>query len=64
MQLATGHIVNIETRIKELLTPMDYWDMISSREPLTHGYHASEVALIIDFENWCFAQFEAMQHLD
>jgi hypothetical protein len=43
---------------------MDYWDRISSREPLTHGFHASEVSLIIDFKNYCFAQFEAMQHFD
>ena len=51
MRLATGHIMNIETQIEEPLTPMDSWDRISSREPLTHGCHASEVALNIDFEN-------------
>ena len=51
MRLATGHIANIETQIKELSTPMDYWDRISSRAPLTPGFHALEVALIIDFEN-------------
>jgi hypothetical protein len=51
MRLATGHIMNIETQIKEPSTTIDYWDMISSRAPLTHGCHASEVALIIDFEN-------------
>jgi hypothetical protein len=51
MGLATGHITNIETRIEEPSTPMDSRDMISYREPLTHGCNASEVALIIDFEN-------------
>jgi hypothetical protein len=38
--------------------------MISTRAPLTLVFHASKVALLIDFENWCFSQFEAMQHLD
>jgi hypothetical protein len=51
MRLATGHIMNIETHIEEPLTPIDSWDNNSSREPLTHGCHASEVALIIDFKN-------------
>jgi hypothetical protein len=51
MRLATGHIMNIETRIEEPSNLMDSWDRISSREPLTYGFHASEVALIIDFKN-------------
>ena len=51
MQLATGHITNIKTQINEPLTIMDYRDRILSRAPLTHGRHASEVTLLIDFEN-------------
>ena len=51
MRLATGHKMKNETRIEEPLTPMDSWDRNSSRAPLTHGYHASEVSLIIDFDN-------------
>ena len=55
MQLATRHITNIKTQIEEPSTPMDSWDRISSRSPLTHGCHALEVALMIDFDNLCFA---------
>jgi hypothetical protein len=33
--LATGHKMKIETQIEEPSTPMDYWDMILAREPLT-----------------------------
>jgi hypothetical protein len=44
-------LTNTETWIEEISAPMDYLDRISSREPLTHGCHASEVPLIIDFEN-------------
>jgi hypothetical protein len=51
MRLATGHKMKIETQIEEPSTPMDSWDRISSRAPLTHGCHASKVALLIDFEN-------------
>jgi hypothetical protein len=51
MRLATGHKMNIETQIEEPSTPMDYWDRISARAPLTPGCHASEVALLIDFDN-------------
>jgi hypothetical protein len=51
MRLATGHITNIETQIEEPSNMMDSWDRISYRASLTHGFHASEVALIIDFEN-------------
>jgi hypothetical protein len=39
-----------KTHIEELLTLMDYWDMISSRAPVTPGCHASQVSLLIDFE--------------
>jgi hypothetical protein len=51
MQLATENITIIETQIKEPSNLMDYWDRISSRSPLTHGYHALEVALMFDFES-------------
>jgi hypothetical protein len=51
MRLATGHKMKTETRIEEPSTPMDSWDRISARAPLTPGCHASEVALLIDFEN-------------
>ena len=51
MRLATGHKMNIETRIEEPYTSMDYWDMISSIEPLTYGFHASEFAVLNGFEN-------------
>jgi hypothetical protein len=51
MGLAIGHITNIETRIEEPSNLMDSWDIISYRAPLTHGFHASEVALNIDFDN-------------
>jgi hypothetical protein len=44
-------MTNIETHIKEPLTSMDYWGRISSREPLTHEFHDSEVSLIINFKN-------------
>jgi hypothetical protein len=40
-----------KTHIEEHLTPMDYMDRISAREPLTPKCHASEVVLLIDFEN-------------
>ena len=51
MRLATGYKTKNETQIEELSTPMDSWDNISSISPLTHEFHASEVALIIDFDN-------------
>jgi hypothetical protein len=51
MPLATGHKKKTETQIEEPSTSMDYWDRISARAPLTLGCHASEVALLIDFEN-------------
>jgi hypothetical protein len=51
MRLATGHKMKTETQIEEPSTPMDSWDRISARAPLTPGCHASEVALLIDFEN-------------
>jgi hypothetical protein len=51
MRLATGHKTKTETRIEEPSTPMDSWDRISAREPLTPRFHASEVVLLIDFEN-------------
>ena len=51
MRLATRHKMKIENRIEEPLTLMDSWDMISAREPLTLGFHASKVDLLIDFEN-------------
>jgi hypothetical protein len=40
-----------KTRIEEPSTPMDYWDRISARVPLTPEFHTSEVALLIDFKN-------------
>jgi hypothetical protein len=51
MRLATGHKMKTETRIEEPSTLMDSWDRISARAPLSPGCHASEVALLIDFEN-------------
>jgi hypothetical protein len=51
MQLATGYKMKTEIQIEEPSTPMDYWDNILARKPLTPGFHASEVALLIDFEN-------------
>jgi hypothetical protein len=51
MRLATTHKKKIETRIEQLSTSMDSWDMISSITPLTLGFHASYVSLLIYFEN-------------
>jgi hypothetical protein len=51
MQLATGHKMKTETRIEEPLNPMDSWDRISPRSPLTPRFHASKISLLIDFEN-------------
>jgi hypothetical protein len=51
MPLSTGHKMTIETRIKEISSPLDSRHSISAREPLTLGFHALEVALVIDFEN-------------
>jgi hypothetical protein len=51
MRLATGPKTKTETRIEELLNPMDSWDRISARSPLTPECHASKFALLIDFEN-------------
>jgi hypothetical protein len=51
MRLATGHKMKTETWIEEPSTLMDYWDRISARPPLTPGFHASKVSLLIDFEN-------------
>jgi hypothetical protein len=51
MRLATGHKMKNETQIEESSTPMDSWDRISPREPLTPGCHALEVALLIDLES-------------
>ena len=51
MRLAIGHKTNIETWIEEPSTLMDYWDIILSQAPLTPGCHASEVSLLIHFEN-------------
>ena len=51
MWLATAHKMKTKTQIEELLTPMDSWDRISARAPLTPGFHASKVVLLIDFEN-------------
>jgi hypothetical protein len=51
MRLATGHKMKIETRIDEPSTPIDSWDTISARPPITLRFHASKVALLIDFEN-------------
>ena len=48
MRLATGHKMKTETWIEKPSTPMDSWDRISCRTPLTHEFHASEVALIMD----------------
>ena len=51
MPLATGHKKKTETLIKVPSTLMDYWDRVSARAPLTLGFHASEIVLLIDFEN-------------
>jgi hypothetical protein len=51
MPLVTGHKMKNDTLFEEPLTPMDYWDRILARALLTPGCHASEVALLIDFEN-------------
>jgi hypothetical protein len=51
MPHATRNKMKIETHIEEPLTLMEYWDRISSRQPLTPRCHASETALLIDFEN-------------
>jgi hypothetical protein len=51
MQLATRHKMKTETRIEESSTSMDSLDRISARAPLTPVCHASEVALLVDFEN-------------
>jgi hypothetical protein len=64
MRLATGNKTKTKTLIEEPSTPMDFWHRILAREPLTLRWNASEVDLIIDFENNCFSQFEANNHLD
>ena len=51
MQVATEHKTKNKNPIVEPSTQMDSWDRISARAPLTLGYHASKVALLIDFEN-------------
>jgi hypothetical protein len=51
MRLATVHKRKTETQIEEPSNPMDSWHRISAREPLTPRCHASEVSLLIDFEN-------------
>jgi hypothetical protein len=51
MRLSTGHKMKNENRIEEPSTLMDSWDRISDRVPLTPRFHASEVSLLIDFEN-------------
>ena len=56
MRLATEHKMKTETHIEEPLTPMDSWDRISARAPLTPGSNPSEVVFFIDFDNYCFAQ--------
>jgi hypothetical protein len=50
-QLENGNKMKIETRIEEPLNSMDYWENISAIPPLTPRFHASEVSLLIDFEN-------------
>jgi hypothetical protein len=62
MLLATRHKTKTETWIEEPLTPMDSWDRILAREPLTPRCHASEVAYSLI--SISFSQFEANQHLD
>jgi hypothetical protein len=51
MRLAIGHKTKTKTRIEEPLNLMDSLDRISPRETLSPGFHASEVALLIYFEN-------------
>jgi hypothetical protein len=55
MRLAIGHKMKNKTLIEEPSTPMDSWHRIPAREPLTLRFHASEVSLLIDFENQFFA---------
>jgi hypothetical protein len=52
-----------ETRIEEPSSLLDSWHKSLVRAPLTPDSNPSEVALIIDFKNECFSQFEAMHHL-
>jgi hypothetical protein len=51
MRLANGHKKKTETRIEELLTPIDSWHRILAREPLTSGSYPSEVVVFINFDN-------------
>jgi hypothetical protein len=51
MPLAIRHKMKTESWIDEKYTLMDYWDRISSKEPITPRCHASEVVLLLDFEN-------------
>jgi hypothetical protein len=51
IRVATGLKMKTKTQIEEPLTLIDSWDRISARAPLTPGWHASKVALIIDLEN-------------
>jgi hypothetical protein len=51
MRLATGHKTKTETHIEEPSTPMDSWDRIAARAPLTPSSNPSEVVFFIDFDN-------------
>jgi hypothetical protein len=50
MRLATVHKMKRDTHIEEPSNPIDSWHRIAARAPLTHGFHASKVYLLIDFE--------------
>ena len=51
MQLATGHIMKTKSQIEKPPSPLDSWDWISARAPLTPGSNPSEVVFFIDFDN-------------